>query len=281
MSGAVLEIFEDAAGGLFDGFVAPASGQHDWNLEGVREALQRDFNVAADPKAWLEQDPQVEMAALRARVLEAVRTTYQQKVERVGTQIMRYLEREVVLRVLDQQWRDHLAAMDYLRQGIHLRGYAQKDYRYEYKREAFEMFSAMLERVKFDTVSRLATLEVRTQEQIDREEAERRERLMRALQAQHAEMQPLLGGAEIELAPGAVPGPLGAAGALGAAPAMFPAGAVARGPARPRVGPGTNGAEPAVAPFVREARKVGRNEPCPCGSGKKYKHCHGALAGSQ
>ena len=106
-----------------------------------------------------------------------------------------------MLRTLDQHWREHLAAMEYLRQGIHLRGYAQKDYRFEYKREAFELFSAMLDRVKFDTVSTLAKIEIRTQEQIDREEAERRERLMQALQAQHAEVQPLLGGGEPELAP--------------------------------------------------------------------------------
>src|SRR6185437_13401917 len=105
----------------------------------------------------------------------------------------------LVLRTLDQHWRDHLAAMDYLRQGIHLRGYAQQDYRYEYKREAFQMFTAMLERVKFDTVSRLATVEVRTQAEIDREEAERRERLMRALQAQHAELDSVLGGGQLGL----------------------------------------------------------------------------------
>ena len=92
-----------------------------------------------------------------------------------------------MLRMLDQHWRDHLAAMDYLRQGIHLRGYAQKDYRFEYKREAFELFAAMLDRVKFETVSMLAKIEVRTQEEVDREEEERRQRLMRALQAQHAE----------------------------------------------------------------------------------------------
>ena len=114
---------------------------------------------------------------------------------------MRHVERQVVLQTLDQHWRDHLAAMDYLRQGIHLRGYAQKDYRYEYKREAFELFSAMLDRVKFDTVSRLANVEIKTQEQLDREEAERRERLMRALQAQHAELQSLLGGAELGMVP--------------------------------------------------------------------------------
>jgi preprotein translocase subunit SecA len=231
----------------------------------MQEALRRDFNLELDLKGWLEADPEIEQNLLRARVLEASRSAYQQKVERIGAPIMRHIERDVVLRTLDQHWRDHLAAMDYLRQGIHLRGYAQKDYRFEYKREAFELFSAMLGRVKFDTVSTLAKVEVRTQEQIDREEAERREKLMRALQARHAEAQSLLGAPEPDLpaAPGA--GPTLAGGA--ASPLLAPSA-------------GANPAE-AVAPFVRSDRKVGRNEPCPCGSGRKYKHCHGALAGSQ
>ena len=170
-----------------------------------------------------------------------------------------------MLQKLDQHWREHLAAMDYLRQGIHLRGYAQKDYRFEFKREAFEMFGAMLERIKYETASLMATLEVRTQEEIEREEEERHRRLMRALQAQHAEAaSPLTGpgGAE-EPPPGAaapvIPDRRGAAGApTPGAPPLPP----------PDV-PGT---------FVRSERKVGRNQPCTCGSGKKYKHCHGALS---
>jgi preprotein translocase subunit SecA len=171
--------------------------------------------------------------------------------------------------MLDQHWREHLGAMDYLRQGIHLRGYAQKDYRFEYKREAFELFAAMLDRVKFETVSVLTKIEVRTQDEIDREEEERRVRLMRALQAQHAEAQSLLAadGAG-EQAAGSVPGavPLGgeAAGGFG------------RGGVLPMPPPA--GEEP-QGTFVRSERKIGRNEPCPCGSGKKYKNCHGALSG--
>jgi preprotein translocase subunit SecA len=165
-----------------------------------------------------------------------------------------------MLRMLDQHWREHLAAMDYLRQGIHLRGYAQKDYRFEYKREAFELFAAMLERVKFETVTVLAKLEVRTQEAIDQEEEERRRRLMRALQAQHAEAASLLApgvGAQPAQADAAPPGmALGGPDAL-AAPSAEP------------------------SPFVRVERKIGRNEPCPCGSGKKYKHCHGVLSSVQ
>jgi len=211
-----------------------------------------------EAKAWLAQEPELEEAPLRARIHQTVRETYQQKVERYGAEMMRHIERDVVLRTLDQHWREHLAAMEYLKQGIHLRGYAQKDYRFEFKREAFELFSAMLDRVKFDTVSTLTKIEIRTQEQIDREEAERRERLMKALRAQHVEVQPLLGSSELEIA-AAAPTP------AAAGPGMRPVGA----------------AERAAAPFVRSDRKVGRNEPCPCGSGKKYKHCHGALVGSQ
>jgi preprotein translocase subunit SecA len=146
--------------------------------------------------------------------------------------------------------------MDYLRQGIHLRGYAQKDYRFEFKREAFELFSAMLDRVKHDTVSMLSRVEVRDPGEVEREEAAQRERLMRALQAQHAEASSVL------QAPEAAPEPEGAA--LPRMPGGGPA------PPQPPAAPQT--------PFVRGERKVGRNEPCPCGSGKKYKTCHGSLS---
>jgi len=162
-----------------------------------------------------------------------------------------------MLRVLDQQWRDHLGAMDYLRQGIHLRGYAQKDYRFEYKREAFELFAAMLDRIKFDTVTILASLniEVKSREQLEREEEARRERLNRALQMQHAEAASL--------------SQLGVAGDVPQAP---PPGMGARQAPQP---------VPQAPPQrpVRAAPKVGRNQPCPCGSGKKFKNCHGVLEG--
>jgi preprotein translocase subunit SecA len=145
-----------------------------------------------------------------------------------------------MLRTLDQHWREHLAAMDYMRQGIYLRSYAQKNPKQEYKREAFELFSAMLDRIKFDTVTTVSKIQVRSQEEIEREELERQQRLARALQMQHAEA----------VSPIQAPPPV-------EEPAPPPAGG--------------------APPFVREMPKVGRNEACPCGSGKKYKHCHGAL----
>ena len=179
---------------------------------------------------------------------------------------MRHVEKDVMLRTLDQQWREHLAAMDYLRQGIHLRGYAQKDYRFEYKREAFELFATMLDRVKFDTVSVVSKIEIRTQEEVDREEEMRRVSLMRALQTQHAEAQSALFAATPEgTAPG-VPPPSLPGGSMPAAIGSGFASAFVDGGVDPN------------ATFIRQERKVGRNEPCPCGSGKKFKHCHGALS---
>jgi preprotein translocase subunit SecA len=266
LSGAIRGLMEDSVGTVLDQHLPRQASQEDWDLDGLRNAVQRDFNTSVDPQWWLKQEPELTVEALRERVLQAVNEAYEAKVARTGAPIMRHVEKQVMLQKLDQHWREHLAAMDYLRQGIHLRGYAQKDYRFEFKREAFEMFGAMLERIKYETASLMATLEVRTQEEIDREEEERHRRLMRALQAQHAEAASLLAGAgeAEEPAPGAAaPATPDRRGAVGGAP--------------------TPGAPPLPPPdlagtFVRSERKVGRNEPCPCGSGKKYKHCHGALS---
>jgi preprotein translocase subunit SecA len=291
MSAAIEEMLEDSVAGLFDQSIPANSVPADWNLDALQEALRRDFLLELPLGSWLQAEPEIEQAALRTRVIEAARDAYRQKVERIGAAIMRHVERDVVLRTLDQHWRDHLAAMDYLRQGIHLRGYAQKDYRFEYKREAFELFSAMLDRVKFDTVAMLAKIEIRTQEQIDREEAERRERLMRALQAQHAEAQSVLAASEAAAAAARPTGAGGVAAALaGAGPAAAPAlGVVPAAGTGAGAGVGGNVPASAAAPargdavgtFVRSDRKVGRNEPCPCGSGRKFKHCHGTLASAE
>jgi preprotein translocase subunit SecA len=244
LSGAIHGLLADSATTLMDQYMPKQAIPADWDLDALAEAVQRDFNVSVDPKFWLKAEPELEEAALRERILQDVQAGYDAKVARTGAPIMRQIEKQVMLQKVDHHWREHLAAMDYLRQGIHLRGYAQKDPKFEFKREAFELFSAMLDRIKFETASLMATLEVRTQEEIEREEEERRERLMRALQAQHPD-----------------------------AGSMLNPGAAAAAPGLPQSAPA---AEPAT-PFVREERKVGRNEPCPCGSGKKYKHCHGTL----
>jgi preprotein translocase subunit SecA len=211
-------------------------------------------------ETWVKAEEPGNGSDLRKQVVDALEQAYDQKQGNVGAQIMRYIEKEVMLRTLDQHWREHLAAMDYMRQGIYLRSYAQKDPKQEYKREAFELFSAMLDRIKFDTVTTVSKIQVRSQAEIEREELERQQRLARALQAQHAEaispIQAMPGLGE----PGGAP--------LGAAPAGSGDNVMEMDP---------RSSAPPAAPFVRPMPKVGRNEPCPCGSGRKYKHCHGAL----
>src|SRR6476659_5499660 len=190
LADAVRGIRQEVVGGLLDQYLPSNVSHEEWNLDGLAKAIEKNFATPIDPVQWLKDQPDLEESVLRGRIIGAVDAMYDAKVERIGRDpegnvIMRFFEKDIMLRVLDQQWRDHLGAMDYLRQGIHLRGYAQKDYRYEYKREAFELFAAMLERVKFETVSLLTKIEVRTQQEIDREEEERRRRLTQALQAQH------------------------------------------------------------------------------------------------
>jgi preprotein translocase subunit SecA len=163
---------------------------------------------------------------------------------------MHEIEKQIMLRQLDSHWKEHIGALDYLRQGIHLRGYAQRNPKQEYKREAFEMFSSMLDRVKHDTISILSKIQIRRPEDVQAVEPPPPD--PRTLRFQHAPAPSLAA------PPPPEPRPLGSAEGLASRPAPVPA------------------AEP-VAPYVREQPKVGRNDPCPCGSGKKYKQCHGRL----
>src|SRR5690606_22281547 len=191
---------------------------------------------------------------------------YEEKVQSIGEPIMRELEKGVMLRQLDTHWKEHLAALDYLRQGIHLRGYAQRNPKQEYKREAFEMFSSMLDRVKADTISILSKIQVRRPEDV--QAVERPTSDPATLRAQHAEAPSLV--APPPPQPGA---PLGAPrprAAMGVA-------AGAGGNPHPSAAAAARMSSEPATPYVREDRKVGRNEPCPCGSGKKYKQCHGRL----
>jgi preprotein translocase subunit SecA len=263
ISDSISGIRAEVVNNLIDQFVPRESPEEEWNLDGLREAIARDFLVEIDPKAWLAGNDELAEAGLRERVVQAVEDAYQAKVASVGAPIMRHLEKAVMLQELDRHWREHLAAMDYLRQGIHLRAYAQKNPKQEYKREAFELFAGLLDRIKHDTVSLLSRLQVRTEAEIEEQERERERQLARRLQMQHAAAQSVLS-SESEAA-GAV------AEAPGAARPPF-AGGRSAGPAG---SPFASGPE---QPVVRDGRKIGRNEPCPCGSGKKYKHCHGQLA---
>ena len=248
---AIRGIREEVVNGLIDQFIPPESVAEQWKLAELEQALVRDFGVQMPIQKALDEDKALDEKGVRAKILGSIVAVYDHKSTVYGAPFMRHVEKVVMLQQLDAHWREHLAAMDYMRQGIHLRGYAQKNPKQEYKREAFELFSGMLERIKFDTVTMLQRVQVRSQEDIDREEEERQRRLARALQAQHAQAQSPIAAADVSAEPEVGP--------------------VARErPAAPAAAPQT--------PFVRGVKKVGRNEQCPCGSGKKYKHCHGALA---
>ena len=243
LADAVKGIRKEVVDGVVERYVPHDSIDEMWDLDELTTTIERDFAAHIDPKFWLKEDQNLIPEDIRTRVIAAVDQAYDAKVQSYGAPLMRHLEKAVMLQQLDGHWREHLAAMDYLRQGIHLRSYAQKNPKQEYKREAFELFSTMLDRIKYDTVSLLSRVQVKSEAEIEAEEAERQARLERAMRLQHAP------------APAPIPVPEEAA-------LMQPA---EDGAVQP-------------APFVRDTRKVGRNEPCPCGSGKKYKHCHGQLA---
>jgi preprotein translocase subunit SecA len=229
------------------GYIPPDSVEEQWDVAGLEQAMERDFGVNVGLAGWLSEDATRRGADAAERYLAAIDAAYEQKQTQVGAPVMRHVERAVMLQQLDMHWREHLAAMDYLRQGIYLRAYAQKNPKQEYKREAFALFTAMLDRIRADSVMLLQRLQVKSEEEIEREEAERQRRLQSRMQLQHAAPPEL--SAQAAPAPSAVEEPPMAA---------------------------TEAGEPA-APFVRGEKKVGRNEPCPCGSGRKFKHCHGAL----
>ena len=239
---AVAGIRDEVVNSIVDRHMPQGSPEEMWNVDALIDALQRDFGVPLDIKGWLAEDKNLSDQDIRERILKTLEAAYAVKEQTYGAPIVRHLEKHIMLQQLDSHWREHLAAMDYLRQGIHLRSYAQKNPKQEYKREAFELFSSMLDRIKHDTVTLLSRMQLRTQAEIDAEEAERQQRLERAMRFQHAAPEQLT-----------------------APPALSEIPPPSEEPA-------------AVAQFVRDARKVGRNEACPCGSGKKYKHCHGALA---
>jgi len=191
---------------------------------------------------------------IAARLNEQAQQEYAAKFGPIDADVLHNYERAVMLQSIDTHWREHLAALDYLRQGIHLRGYAQKQPKQEYKREAFELFGAMLDSIKREVTRHLMAVQVRSQEEV--EEAERRAeeaaRALKNVQYQHADFSPGVGDDAAEQIPPEVAAAAAAATAAAAAPQ--------------------------AQPFMRSTQKVGRNDPCPCGSGKKFKQCHGKLA---
>ena len=233
----VAAIREEVVAMAVEQYIPPDSLDEMWDAEGLSNALEADFGVRLDIARWINEEKTLRAEGIMQRCIDEVGKAYEKKVGDIGADLMRGVEKQVMLRQLDNHWKEHLAAMDHLRQGIGLRSYAQKNPKQEYKREAFEMFGAMLEQVKHDTVSILSR--IRIQSEADLEEMAARRAAAEKMKFQHAESS-----------------------ALGGQPAS-------------QGGPATKAS---VTPFVRDGRKIGRNEPCPCGSGKKFKQCHGRLS---
>ena len=225
--------------------IPPGSLEEQWDAEGLTQALEAEFGLHADVARWVREDKTLHDAAILERCIEEAAKRYEKRSGEVGHELMRSVEKQIMLRQLDHHWKEHLGGMDHLRQGIGLRSYAQKNPKQEYKREAFEMFGVMLDQVKHDTISILARIQIKGEEELD-DTAERR-RAAQAMKFQHAEASALGGPQDAQ--PGQGQQAAGAAAAKSAP----------------------------IETFKRDAAKVGRNEPCPCGSGKKYKQCHGKL----
>ncbi|WP_298721138.1 preprotein translocase subunit SecA [uncultured Oceanisphaera sp.] len=237
ISDTITVIREDVLNGIIDEYIPPQSLEEMWDVPGLEQRLQADFGLDVPVGAWLKENEKLHDEQLREQILEAAANAYAEKEAVVGAEVLRQFETSVMLQTLDTLWKEHLAAMDHLRQGIHLRGYAQKNPKQEYKRESYELFTQLLDNLKREVVSILSRVRVQSQEEVEAAEEKRREAAESLPQSySHAVADSLL---EEE----------GAAAATGDA-----------------------------APFVREGQKVGRNDPCPCGSGKKYKQCHGKLS---
>lgn len=233
ISATIEVVREDVVDGVANTYIPPQSMEEQWDLPELEDALEGEFGIRMDIRGWLKADDNLHEETLREKILAEITQVYQDKEDSVGPEVMRHLEKAVMLQVLDSQWKDHLATMDQLRQGIHLRGYAQKNPKQEYKRESFELFTEMLERIKHEVIGLLSKVQFQSEEDVAAIDEQRRRQTGR-MTYKHDE-----------------------------ASAMSDAGA--------------EGEQEKETPYVRKERKIGRNEPCPCGSGKKYKQCHGKL----
>ena len=234
---AVDSIREDVIAELVSEHVPQESISEQWDVSGLEKVLAADFGVDVDLQKEMAANEELDARGVMRLVQDTVDRHFREREALIGSEITRQLEKHIMLSVLDQQWKEHLGSMDYLRQGIHLRGYAQKQPKQEFKRESFALFSSMLDRIKREVVSLLARVRVRSDDEVAALEEQQRAAQQRTpMQMQHAEADGFGGEAEPVAAPGA------------------------------------------QAQVVRAEPKVGRNDPCPCGSGKKYKQCHGKLA---
>ncbi|WP_412705896.1 preprotein translocase subunit SecA [Aeromonas rivipollensis] len=227
-------IRDDVYGSVIDEYIPPQSLEEMWDVPGLEARLKSDFALDLPLQQWLAEDDKLYEEKLRERILEEATKLYAHKEELVGKDVLRNFEKAVMLQTLDGLWKEHLAAMDHLRQGIHLRGYAQKNPKQEYKRESFDLFTQMLETLKRDVVSILSRVQVQERDVEAMEEQQRQQAEAAPRTYTHAAAENQLADEETQ-------------------------------------------ADATPVTFVRDEQKVGRNDPCPCGSGKKYKHCHGQL----
>ena len=238
ISDLVVDIRSDVLEQFINSYIPPESIEEQWDVPGLEEGLQAEFLMDLPVAKWLAEDDDLHEEPLRARILQEMIDSFMQKEELIGADMMRRVEKGVMLEVLDSLWKEHLAAMDYLRKGIGLRGYAQKNPKQEYKRESFELFTDLLDRVKYDVIARLSIMQIR--EEPDISELENHEQP--EMEFQHDGFNSL----ENEGAD-----------------------------AKPE---SSDKGDDKAQPFVRDGQKVGRNQPCPCGSGKKFKQCCGKLS---
>ena len=233
----ITAIRADVVNDAIDGFIPPMSVEEQWDIPGLEKQLEAEFGLTLPVAQWLEEDTGLHEETLRERIVAAVQTAYDEKSAGVGAG-MRQLEKQIMLQVLDTLWKEHLQVMDQLRQGIHLRAYANKNPKQEYKRESFALFEALLQRLKYEVIRFLSHVQVQRSDEAAAIEQQRREAAAKQKMAfEHAQATPALPEEQADAPSEAIP----------------------------------------PQPITRTQPKVGRNDPCPCGSGKKYKQCHGAL----
>ena len=234
----LVAIREDVVDASINEYLPAGSMDEQWDIEGLTAAFKNDYGLSLPIQKWLDDEDSVAEEEVRERIHQRVAKLFQEKQDRVGPDIMRRLEKDMMLKVLDNRWKEHLAAMDYLRQGIGLRGYAQKNPKQEYKREAFGMFEEMLEQIKHETISLISRVELPTLEEIKAMEAA--QQVPENIQYQHAQADDILHPEQQEVVPKVEE-------------------------------------QVKQEPYKRKDKKLGRNDPCHCGSGKKFKQCHGKL----
>lgn len=227
-------MLEDVINDLVDNYIPPQSLENEWDIKSLTQVLTEDFRIDAQIQKWIDADHSIQSEQIKKFIIDIFEKTYQEKQQRLGREVLAQFEKSVILQTMDNHWREHLSSMEYLRQGIHLRGYAQKDPRQEYKRESFNLFANMLSEIKYEIIKFHFSVEISTEEDLTSIENQRTNDAN--LHLIHEENENLLANENNE-----------------------------------------NEEASKVLPFKRNDKKTGRNEPCTCGSGKKYKNCHGSI----